>query len=116
VSTAGPATVGLATFAELQCTAGADFVKELVQTFLEGAPAMLKELRDAFAVGNVDAFRRTAHSLKSNNLTLGARALGAMARDQELGGLAAAQQSTALDALAPEYARVAAALTELPHG
>jgi hypothetical protein len=39
-----------------------------------------------------------------------------MAREQELGGLAAAQQSNGLDALANEYARVAAALQELSHG
>ncbi|SDD65087.1 HPt (histidine-containing phosphotransfer) domain-containing protein [Variovorax sp. CF079] len=110
------ATIDLATFAELQDTAGGDFVKELVQTFLEEAPAMLKELRDAIDSGNADDFRRAAHSLKSNSLTFGAHRLGAMAREQELGGLAAAQQSNALDALALEYARVAAALTELTHG
>lgn len=109
------ATIDLATFTELQDTAGADFVKELVQTFLEEAPAMLKELRDAMDSGNADDFRRAAHSLKSNSLTFGAHTLGAMAREQEL-GLAAAQQSNALDALALEYARVAAALTELIHG
>ena len=34
------ASIDRATFAELQDTAGADFVKELVQTFLEEAPAM----------------------------------------------------------------------------
>lgn len=110
------ATIDLPTFTELQDTAGADFVKELVQTFLEEAPAMLKELRDAAASGNADDFRRAAHSLKSNSLTFGARTLGAMAREQELGGLVAAQRSNALDALALEYARVAAALTELTHG
>jgi HPt (histidine-containing phosphotransfer) domain-containing protein len=91
-------------------------VKELVQTFLDEAPAMLQELHDALAAGNADAFRRAAHSLKSNSLTFGALALGAMAREQELGGLAAAQQPNALDALAQEYARVAAALKELSHG
>ncbi len=110
------ATIDLATFAELQDTAGADFVRELVQTFLEEAPTMLNELRDALAAGNADAFRRAAHSLKSNSQTFGALALGAMARDQELGGMAAAQRSNALDALALEYARVATALTELSHG
>jgi HPt (histidine-containing phosphotransfer) domain-containing protein len=110
------ATIDLATFAELQKTAGADFVKELVQTFLEEAPAMLQELRGASASGNADDFRRAAHSLKSNSLTFGARALGAMAREQELGGLVAAHQSNSLDALAREYARVAAALTELTRG
>jgi len=110
------ATIDRATFEELQDAAGADFVKELVQTFLEEAPAMLKALREAIASENADAFRRAAHSLKSNSLTFGARTLGAMAREQELGGPAAAQQSNALDALAMEYARVAAALTELTHG
>ena len=115
------ATIDAATFAELQESAGADFVKELVQTFLEEAPAMLQELRDALAAGNADAYRRAAHSLKSNSLTFGAGTLAALAREQELGGLAAAQQqqqplSNALDALALEYARVAAALTELTRG
>jgi histidine phosphotransfer protein HptB len=110
------ATIDLATFTELQDAAGADFVKELVQTFLEEAPAMLRALREAAASGNADAFRRAAHSLKSNSLTFGASTLGAMAREQELAGLVAAQQSNALDVLAMEYDRVAAALTELTHG
>lgn len=109
------ATIDRATFSELQEAAGADFVTELVQTFMEEAPVMLRELRDAQAAGDADSFRRAAHSLKSNSLTFGALTLGAMAREQELGGLAAAQ-SDALDALASEYARVAAALQELSHG
>ncbi|MGJ7509680.1 Hpt domain-containing protein [Variovorax sp. GT1P44] len=110
------ATIDRATFAELQEAAGADFVKELVQTFLEEAPLMLRELRDALAESDADTFRRAAHSLKSNSLTFGALTLGAMAREQELGGLAAAQPSNALDALAAEYGRVAAALQDLSHG
>ncbi|MEJ8814250.1 Hpt domain-containing protein [Variovorax ureilyticus] len=105
-----------ATFAELQETAGADFVNELVQTFMEEAPAMLQELREALAAGNADDYRRAAHSLKSNSLTFGARTLGAMAREQELGGLPTDRSPAPLDALAEEYARVAAALTELCHG
>ncbi len=110
------AIIDPATFAELQETAGADFVGELVQTFLEEAPAMLQEMRDAFAAGDADAYRRAAHSLKSNSLTFGALALGAMARDQEVGGLAAGAAPGALDALAEAYARAAAALAELSHG
>jgi HPt (histidine-containing phosphotransfer) domain-containing protein len=112
--TNGP--IDLATFTELQDTAGADFVTELVQTFLDDAPKMLAELREALAAGNADTFRRAAHSLKSNSLTFGALTLATMAREQELGGLAAAQQSNPLDALAQEYARVAGALKELSHG
>ena len=105
------------TFAELQQAAGAEFVAELVATFLEEAPPMLAELRSAQATQAAqaaDAFRRAAHSLKSNSLTFGASRLGAMARQLELGGLIA--DTAALDALETEYQQVAAALTELCRG
>jgi HPt (histidine-containing phosphotransfer) domain-containing protein len=110
------ATIDAATFAELQDSAGADFVKELVQTFLEEAPAMLAELRQALAAGQADAFRRAAHSLKSNSLTFGALALAALARELELGGLDAARRPDALDPLLAEYDRVARALEALCRG
>ena len=106
-----------ATFEALKQTTGADFVLELVDTFLQEAPAMLNELRRALAAKDADKFRRTAHSLKSNSNTFGALALGAMARELELGGISKALESGGqpLDALAQEYSRVAAALTELQH-
>jgi len=107
-------TIDLPTFAELQAAAGAGFVTELVGTFLEEAPPMLAELRSAQAAGAADAFRRAAHSLKSNSNTFGATRLGALARDLELGGLIAS--AAPLDALEAEYQRVAAALTELCRG
>ena len=111
-------TIDRATFDALQETTGAEFARELVDTFLEEAPAMLTDLRDALAAGDADRFRRATHSLKSNSLTFGALALGAMARELELGGLASALErgSQPLDALAQEWARVAAALTGLRHG
>ena len=108
-------TIDPATFAELQETAGAEFVVELVDTFLAEAPLMLDDLRSALAAGDADRFRRAAHSMKSNGNTFGALTLGAMARELELGGLdqALAGGAAPLDALAGEYARVAAALAEL---
>jgi len=109
-------TIDAATFAELQESAGTDFVKELVQTFLEEAPAMLAELREALAAGNADAFRRAAHSLKSNSLTFGALPLGVLARELELGGFDAARRSNALDVLETEYTRAAQALEALCRG
>jgi HPt (histidine-containing phosphotransfer) domain-containing protein len=104
-----------AAFEELQQTAGAEFVTELVDTFLTEAPLMLAELHSALADGNSDRFRRAAHSLKSNSNTFGATALGAMARELELTAAdrVAAGDTHALDALAEEYGRVAAALKEL---
>ena len=110
-------TIDLATFEELQDTAGKDFVRELVGTFLEEAPQMLSDLRGALAAGNAEQFRRTAHSLKSNSNTFGALRLGTMARELELKGLDHARQGGggALEELAQEYERVAAALKELCH-
>jgi HPt (histidine-containing phosphotransfer) domain-containing protein len=111
-------TIDHATFDELKDTAGAEFAVELVDTFLAEAPGMLAELRRAFGAGDADAFRRTAHSLKSNGNTFGARAFAALARDLELGGMTPVRAASGkpLDALASEYARVASALTELKHG
>ena len=104
-----------ATYGELQATAGADFVAELVDTFLEEAPGMLAELRSARADADPDRFRRAAHSLKSNCHTFGALALGALARELELKGMTA-DDASRINALEAEYARAAAALKELRHG
>jgi HPt (histidine-containing phosphotransfer) domain-containing protein len=107
-------TIDPATFKELQETAGAEFVRDLVSTFLEEAPVMLGDMRSAFAARDADKFRRAAHSLKSNSNTFGALPLAAMAKDLELGGLARAEsEAKPLEALAQEYARVAAALKDL---
>ena len=107
--------IDAATFEELKATTGADFVRELVDTFLAEAPAMLDDLRVALAANDAERFRRAAHSLKSNSNTFGALALGALARNLELGGIGPVRdaQNAPLDALALEYARVAEALKEL---
>ena len=103
-----------ATFAELQETAGADFVDELVAAFLEEAPRMFAELRNAQSAASADRFRRAAHSLKSNSNTFGAHRLGEMARNLELGGMIS--EVAPLDALDAEYSRVASALKGLCNG
>ena len=110
-------TIDLQTFDALKETTGADFAMELVDTFLEEAPAMLNDLHDAMASNDADKFRRAAHSLKSNSHTFGALALGAMARELELSDVSKVRENAAqpLAALADEYARVAAALTALSH-
>ncbi|HET9823287.1 MAG TPA: Hpt domain-containing protein [Burkholderiaceae bacterium] len=110
--------IDLSVFRELQDTAGADFVTELVDTFFEEAPGMLAALRSARTAGQADAFRRAAHSLKSNSLTFGATALAAQARALELGGLRedVAGDNAAIDALEQCFADAAAALRELRNG
>ena len=110
-------TIDRGVFDALKETAGAEFVVELVDTFLAEAPTMLGDLSRALDARDADTFRRAAHSLKSNSNTFGAIALGGMAKELELTGLAPAlaANGASLDALAQEYARVATALTELKH-
>ena len=110
------AVIDAATLAELEASAGVDFVKELVETFFEEAPAMLAELKRALAAGEAEPFRRAAHSLKSNANTFGALALGTLARELELGGLDAGRQSGALARVDDAYQRAAAALAERGDG
>jgi len=109
------AIIDRATFENLEETAGADFVRDLVETFLVEAPRMLEELNGALAANDAERFRRVAHSLKSNSNTFGALTLGAMAKKLELGGFAVAREANgaALTQLASEYTRVADALQEL---
>ena len=106
--------IDMAVYNELADTAGAEFAAELAGTFMEEAPGMLAELRAAQASGTADAFRRAAHSLKTNSITFGATRLGALARDVELGGLVT--DAAPVDALEAEYRQVAAALKEIISG
>jgi HPt (histidine-containing phosphotransfer) domain-containing protein len=110
--------IDLATFRALEETAGAEFVAELVDTFLAEAPLMLSEMRSARAAGDAERFRRAAHSLKSNCNTFGALALGAQARELERKGLDAdpARDASAIDAIESGCGRAAVALKGLRRG
>ena len=107
--------VDLATFEALRETTGADFARELVDTFLTEAPSMLADLRQSLERQDADRFRRAAHSLKSNGNTFGALTLGTLAKDLELSGVVAvkARGPSPLAGLEAEYLRVAAALAAL---
>jgi histidine phosphotransfer protein HptB len=108
-------TIDLSTFQALQETTGEEFVAELVTAFLAEAPVMLAELRRALAADDVVAFRRAAHSLKSNANTFGALTLAAMARDLELSTQTQLPEAglERVNALDQEYARAASSLAEL---
>ena len=108
-------SVDAAVFRQLQQSAGAEFVAELVGTFLEEAPRMIEQLIAAMAAGDAEQFRRVAHSLKSNSQTFGAMRLGELARGLELAGVekVIAEDAAAVATLAAEYQRVARELQGL---
>jgi HPt (histidine-containing phosphotransfer) domain-containing protein len=65
---------------------GADFINELVVTFLEDGPHMLEELRTSLAANDAEAFKRAAHSMKTNAATFGATELAELAKALEMLG------------------------------
>ncbi len=71
------------TFANLKATMGADFIGELIATFLEDSPQLIAEMKRAYAANDLDSFRRAAHSLKSNSNNFGATALAGQAKELE---------------------------------
>ena len=72
-----------ATFEELKQMSGVDFINELIDAFLDEAPHMIQDMQTAVAAGDIESFRRNAHSLKSNAYTFGATELGTLAKELE---------------------------------
>jgi HPt (histidine-containing phosphotransfer) domain-containing protein len=73
-------------FDELKQMAGGDYINELIDAFLEEAPAMISQMEAALSSRDADVFRRNAHSLKSNANTFGAMELGSLAKELEMMG------------------------------
>jgi HPt (histidine-containing phosphotransfer) domain-containing protein len=63
------------TFDQLKEMMGADFIGELIDTYLEDSPQLIAALNRALASGDCESFRRAAHSLKSNSASFGAAGL-----------------------------------------
>jgi DNA-binding response OmpR family regulator len=74
--------------ATLQALGGGDprFLAELIETFLEDAPKLLRQLRAALDAGDADTVRLVAHGLKSNGAEFGALALSERCKELELRG------------------------------
>lgn len=107
--------IDLAVFEELKQVSGADFIDELVDTFLQDAPQLMAQLSSSLKAGDVETFRRAAHSLKSNGATFGARQLSEQARELEMLAKSGQLQDVGnrLDGLKQTYAAAAAELKEL---
>ena len=78
--------IDMTTFQTLKEVSGEDFIGELINTFLEDAPRLISEMKSALSASDADAFRRAAHSFKSNSATFGANRLSELARELEMIG------------------------------
>lgn len=88
---------------------------ELVETYCNDTQQLLDELRSNLSNQDAEAFRRTAHSIKSSSASLGAFAYAALARELEMlgksGDLSTAHDK--VDQLVAQYLPVRNALMEL---
>jgi response regulator RpfG family c-di-GMP phosphodiesterase len=87
-------------------------VGEVISTFLEAGPDLVRTVRRSFEQGDLDELRRAAHTLKANGRTFGASSLASLsetlersAQAQSLGGAA-----DLVAQIESEFARVEGAL------
>jgi PAS domain S-box-containing protein len=116
--TAASPAIDRVVFARLTATMGRDFVVELIDTFVADGHELIATLGQALAARDVDAFRRGAHSLKSNSETLGAAGLAARARELEIMARAGSLDGAGdrLGPLGDAYEQVVRELGELRRG
>jgi len=108
-------TIDLAVFETLKESVGADFIGELIDTFTGDTPKQVAVMRHALAQGDVEQFRRAAHSVKSTSANFGAMQLSALAKELEMlaksGGLDGATEMLAR--LEAHYSQVVLDLQQL---
>jgi HPt (histidine-containing phosphotransfer) domain-containing protein len=92
-----------------------DFLKELVDAYLDSTPGLFAAMRQAAAARDAAGLQRAAHTLKTGSANMGALALAALCKQLEdmgrsgaLDGLTEAR----IDAAAVAYDEVAAALRD----
>jgi PAS domain S-box-containing protein len=90
-------------------------VAGLIDTFLQHAPELLRELRGGASSGDAAIVRRTAHTLKSNAATFGASGLADVSRDLESRAAAGTLETATplVDRVDMELRRVQAALGDV---
>jgi signal transduction histidine kinase/CheY-like chemotaxis protein/HPt (histidine-containing phosphotransfer) domain-containing protein len=96
-------------------------LRDIIVSFLEATPEALVTLRDAAARADVDAIRRTAHTLKGTSAMLGARPLAEQCAELEHLGRSGhvADAVSRVTAIEASYRKVEAALSaevEIPRG
>ncbi|MDB6115075.1 MAG: Hpt domain protein [Lacunisphaera sp.] len=94
------------------------FLRELIEIFLQDTPERFTELDATLAKGDTAAAMRAAHTIKGSSGNFGASRLAKLAQEVEAhakaGNLPAA--TAAVPAFKAEYAKVAAALTQISQG
>ena len=92
-----------------------DFLKELVDAYLDSTPGLLAAMRQAAAAGDAAGLQRAAHSLKTGSANMGALALAALCKQlEDMGRSGVLDGAEArIDTAAAAYDDVARALRDV---
>lgn len=94
-----------------------DFLVELIDVYLDEAPARMARLQLAVDGHDADTLTREAHTLKSSSANVGAMTLSALAQQVELAGRTGRMENLAdvMRHMAATFAQVRTALEALRH-
>jgi HPt (histidine-containing phosphotransfer) domain-containing protein len=114
-SQAGTAVINLQVLDNIRLLQGRDspaLLQTIIHAYLGHAPQLLAALHDAGARSDALSLQRTAHSLKSSSMALGATTLATLCQDLELMGRQQTLENvtTVLAAVTAEYDLVREAL------
>jgi HPt (histidine-containing phosphotransfer) domain-containing protein len=89
-----------------------DFLKELIDAYLDSTPGLFADMRRAAAAGDAAGLQRAAHTLKTGSANMGALQLAALCKELEDVGRSGALDGAEarIDAAAAAYDHVAQAL------
>ncbi|MHA2429211.1 MAG: Hpt domain-containing protein [Candidatus Hermodarchaeia archaeon] len=68
---------------DLVATTDMEFVKELIDAYLDDSPVLINEMKTALQDNDAATFRRAAHTLKSSSASLGVLALSEISKELE---------------------------------
>lgn len=96
----------------------ADFLRELIEIYLQDTPQRIVELQDALNKKDVPVFIRAAHTIKGSSSNFGATKLTKLAHELEMQGKSdnLSESPASFAKLNSEYALVAEALSKIIQG
>ena len=96
------------TFNELKEIMGADFIVEIVDTFIQETGNLIDQLHHTLEAQDTATFGRCAHSIKSSSASLGALVFSQSARQLEMMGQAGdlSEAETLLEGLTTDFLEV----------
>ena len=103
---------------ELSPDAGTEFLRELIEIYLQDTPLRIAEMEDALNKKDLPSFTRAAHTIKGSSSNFGAAKLTKLAHELEMQGKSDdLTESPAFCAkLRAEFAQVGEVLSKIAQG